>query len=157
MTGIVLESREIEFGNLSALLKLKVMPSQEKFVAPNSVTVAQYHYEPSAWMRSLWFDDQVVGMVSMINPAIESPSFEEGDRTDGAYLWRLMIGSDFQGKGYGRAAMDIVMEQTRRWGYSKLYTSLVPGEGTPQPFYEAIGMTLTGRVLDKELELLMQV
>ncbi len=157
MPDIALEAREIEFANLSALLKIKVEPAQEKFVAPNSVTVAQYHYEPSAWLRGLWIGSQAVGMVAMLDPSIQRPSFEEGDPTDGAFLWRLMVGSDFQGKAYGRAAMDIVVDRARAWGYDRLYTSIVPGEGTPQPFYEAMGMSLTGIVLDNELELVKRV
>lgn len=153
----MLEARVIEFSNLSEIIKLEVHAAQKKYVAPNSVTVAQFHYEPSGWIRGLWFEDVAVGMIAMINPSIESPSYEEGDPTDGAYLWRLMIGADHQRKGYGRAAMEIIKTQSLAWHFDKLYTSIVPGDDTPMPFYEAVGMTPTGRMLGKEVELRMSL
>lgn len=149
----MLEAREIGMANLSEILDVKVLPYQEKYVAPNAVTVAQFHYEPSAWMRGLWDGDMAVGLIAMINPSIESPSFEEGDPDDGGYLWRLMIGVDHQGKGYGRQAMQVAFDQARAWGFDKLYTSTVPGENSPQVFYEKQGLTATGRMLDGEVEL----
>lgn len=149
----MLEAREIGMANLSEILDVKVLPYQEKYVAPNAVTVAQFHYEPSAWMRGLWDGDTAVGLIAMINPSVESPSFEEGDPDDGGYLWRLMIGVDHQGKGYGRQAMQVAFDQARAWGFDKLYTSTVQGENSPQPFYEKLGLSVTGRMVCNEVEM----
>lgn len=149
-----LEAREIDFHNLSALLKIKVRPDQEHLVAPNSVTIAQFHYEPAGWVRGLWVDDAPVGLIAMINPTIESPSFEEGDPIDAAYLWRLMISSDHQDMGYGRQAMQIAFAQARAWGLDKFHTSCVPGDNSPLAFYENLGLTQTGRIVDREIELM---
>ena len=41
---------EITKDNLRAVLRLNVKPDQEDFVAPNSVSIAQYHYSEDAWM-----------------------------------------------------------------------------------------------------------
>ena len=90
----------------------------------------------------------------MINPSIESPSFEEGDPLDAAYLWRLMIADEHQGEGYGGEAIAIARQQTRKWGLPKLQTSVVPGENCPLPFYEKHGLAQTGNMLDKEIELM---
>lgn len=149
----MLEAREIGMENLSEIMDVKVLPYQEKYVAPNAVTVAQFHYEPSAWMRGLWDGDMAIGLIAMINPSVESPSFDEGDPDDGGFLWRLMIGLDHQGKGYGRAAMEVAYRQAGAWGFDKLYTSCVLGENTPLPFYEKLGLSRTGRMLDGEVEL----
>lgn len=150
----MIEAREIDFYTLSPIIKLKVRADQEDLVAPNSVTVAQFHYEPAGWMRGLWIGGTPVGLIAMINPLIESPSFEEGDATDAAYLWRLMIADDHQGKGYGGEAIAIAFQQTRKWGLPKLQTSVVPGDNCPAPFYEKHGLMRTGKMLDKELELM---
>lgn len=153
----MIEAREVTFFNLSALIKLKVRADQEHLVAPNSVTIAQFHYEPAGWVRGLWDGDAPVGLIAMINPLIESPSFEEGDRTDAAYLWRLMIGDEHQGKGFGGEALAVAFQQARLWGLPYLQTSVVPGENCPAPFYERNGMEKTGNMLDKEIELLASV
>ena len=144
---------EIEFQNLSKFLDLKVSEAQSKYVAPNAVTIAQYHYEPSGWVRGLFDGDAAVGLLAMINPSIPSPSFEEGDPDDGGFMWRLMIGEGFQGKGYGRQAVEIAKALCRDWGYTRLYTSAVPGDITPVPFYESCGLRQTGRMLGSEIEL----
>ena len=153
----MLEAREITFENLSALLKLKVSDAQDKYVAPNAVTIAQYHYEPAGWVRGLYDGETAVGLLAMINPSISSPSFEDGDPTDGGYMWRLLIGEEHQGKGYGRQAVEIAKNLCREWGYKKLYTSAVPGDLTPIPFYESCGLHKTGRMLDGEVELVAEL
>lgn len=149
-----MDAREVGFYTLTAIIKLKVRADQEHLVAPNSVTIAQFHYEPAGWVRGLWDGETPVGLIAMINPLIESPSFEEGDRTDAAYLWRLMIADEHQGKGYGGAAIAIAYQQTRAWGLPKLQTSVVPGENCPMPFYEKHGLMQTGKMLDEEIELM---
>ncbi len=150
----MIEAREITFFTLSPLMKLKVRPDQERLVAPNSVTIAQGHYEPAGWVRGLYDGDNPIGLIAMITPNIQSPSFEEGDRTDAAYLWRLMIGAAHQGKGYGTQAMQIAFQQAGAWGFEKLYTSCVKGEDSPVAFYESLGLERTGRMLDGEVELI---
>ncbi len=149
----MIEARDVDFYNLSALLKLKVSDAQDKYVAPNAVTIAQYHYEPAGWVRGLFDGDTAVGLLAMLDPSIASPSYEDGDPTDGGYMWRLLIGAEHQGKGYGRQAVEIAKNLCRDWGYTKLYTSAVPGDLTPIPFYESCGLRQTGRMLDGEVEL----
>jgi len=153
----MLDAREVTFFNLSALMKLKVRPNQAHLVAPNSVTIAQFNYEPAGWVRGLYNGDEPVGLIAMVTPKIESPSFEEGDPTDAAYLWRLMIADEQQGKGYGTQAMQIAFQQTRAWGFKKLNTSCVQGENCPIAFYETFGLKRTGRTVDGEIELMGSV
>lgn len=153
----MLETREIDFFNLSAVLALEISKSQAGYVAPNAVTIAQNAYEPAGWLRGLWDGDTPVGLIAMVNPTIKSPSFEEGDLKDAAYLWRLMIDENHQRKGYGKQAMEIAFAQAREWQHPKLQTSCVPGAFTPQPFYERLGMVATGRIIDDEVELICDV
>ncbi len=154
MSATKIEAREVNFYNLRSLLKLNVRSEQDSYVAPTAVTIAQYHYEPSGWVRGLFVGDVAVGLLALINPSIPSPSFEEGDPDDGGYMWRLLIDAEHQGRGYGRQAVEIAKAQCRDWGYNRLYTSAVPGPHTPIPFYEHCGFQKTGRTLDREIELL---
>lgn len=151
---ITLEARAIDFYNLSKILKLGVHADQKDNVAPNSVTIAQNIYEPAGWVRGLWDGDTPIGLIAMINPAIESPSFEEGDPTDAAYLWRLMIDKQHQGKGYGRLAIGIAFNKAREWNMPRFQTSCVPGPHSPQKFYELLGLKPTGRIVEEEVELM---
>ena len=152
--AIQLEAREITYETLSKIMRLSVEEAQKENVAPNAVTIAQNVYEPAGWVRGLWDADTPIGLIAMINPAIESPSFEAGDPTDAAYLWRLMIDKAHQGKGYGHLALNIAFAQARAWGMPRFHTSCVPGEASPQKFYEKHGLRPTGRIVDDEVELM---
>ena len=56
--------REITRETLRDVLRLKVAPEQEKFVATNAVSIAQAHFYPeTAWFRAIYADDTPVGFV----------------------------------------------------------------------------------------------
>jgi diamine N-acetyltransferase len=63
------------------------------------------------------------------------------------FLWRFMIDGDLQGKGYGRSALDLVVERVRGLpGARELVSSFVPGEHGPRNFYIRYGFIETGEV-----------
>ena len=63
-----------------------------------------------------------------------------------------MIDERFQGKGVGRRALELVIDHVRtRPGATALLTSIVPGDGSPGPFYEKMGFAYTGEEEDGEL------
>lgn len=134
--------REITRETLGAILKLEVAPSQRRFVATNAVSIAQAHFHPEvAWFRGIYAGDEPVGFV-MLEIDTAKPEYS---------VWRLMIGADHQGKGYGRQAMQRVIDHVRTLpGAGELLLLVVPGEGSPAPFYESLGFALTGEVHDGE-------
>ncbi|MBA2532091.1 MAG: GNAT family N-acetyltransferase [Nocardioidaceae bacterium] len=67
------------------------------------------------------------------------------------YLWRMLIDSRHQGRGYGRAALDRLTDYLRaRPGADALVTSVVPGRGGPLGFYLTYGFESTGEWFDHE-------
>ena len=67
------------------------------------------------------------------------------------YLWRFMVDQRYQGLGYGARALNQIIEYVRtRPGAHELLTSVVPGEGSPGPFYEKLGFTYTGDIDEGE-------
>lgn len=149
----MLERREITRETLGALLKLKVRPDQDHLVAPNPVTIAQCAYEqPGGYVWGLWDGDTAVGLLAMIHPG-EYPHMEAGDDLEGAYIWRLMIGADHQGKGYGAAAIAECCAQARDWGLPRVATSVVQADDSNIGFYEKLGFRRTGGIVDDEIVL----
>jgi diamine N-acetyltransferase len=58
-----------------------------------------------------------------------------------------MIGAEHQGRGYGRAAVALVVDHVRSLpGARELRTSCVPGPESPLGFYGSLGFRDTGRV-----------
>jgi diamine N-acetyltransferase len=134
--------REITREALGEILKLKVAAGQEPFVANNAVSIAQAHFHPdTAWFRAIYAGETPVGFVMLEDEPAKPP-----------YLWRFMIDGRHQHKGYGRRALELVLDHVRaRPGARVLTLSCVPGEGSPGPFYERFGFRYTGEMEDDEL------
>ena len=143
MSGPNVTLREITKDTVRTIVKLKVAPGQERFVANNGMSIAEAHYSPEvAWFRAIYVDDRPAGFVMLSDDSVKKVY----------YLWRLMIDERFQRMGIGQRALKLVMDYVRtRPGATHLLTSVVPGEGTPGPFYEKLGFTYTGEVDDDEL------
>jgi len=140
--GAVVELREVTSETVRAVCLLQVAPAQRGFVAPNAVSFAEAMFEPKAWFRAIVADGVPVGFV-MLSIDTETPEY---------YLWRLMIGELFQGRGYGRVAMDLVIDHVRSLpNATQLLVSWVPEPGGPAPFYEGLGFELTGEVDEDEV------
>ena len=131
--------------NLKAVFELQLAPGQEAFVAPNPWSLAQALVESAiAWPRAIVAGEAVVGFLMLeIDP----------DEEDGRpfWLWRLMLAADRQRRGYGTAALRLAIEEVRARGGSELFTSWVPGEGSPGPFYERLGFVPTGELDEDEI------
>lgn len=133
--GAVVELHEVTSETVRRICLLQVAPEQRGFVAPNAVSFAEALFEPKAWYRAIVADGEPVGFV-MLSVDPETPEY---------YLWRLMIGEGFQGRGYGRAAMALIVDHVRGLpNASELLVSWVPEPGGPQPFYLGLGFELTG-------------
>lgn len=137
------ELREITADTLREVLRLKVAPEQEQFVASNAVSIAQAYFErENAWFRGVYLDDTPVGFV-MVD---DQPAKHE------YFLWRFMIDARYQGQGIGWRALERLVEHVRtRPGATELGVSCVPGEGSPCPFYEKFGFRYTGEIDEDEL------
>ena len=70
------------------------------------------------------------------------------------FLWRFMIDVRYQKMGFGKKAMDLLIDHVRtRPGARALGLSCHPGEDGPEPFYRRYGFALTGRMLESEAEM----
>ncbi|MBN2113647.1 MAG: GNAT family N-acetyltransferase [Acidimicrobiia bacterium] len=133
--------REVTRDTVRAVCRLQVAAGQEGFVAPNAVSIAEAHFQPKAWFRAIYADEEMVGFVML---------YEDPDQAE-YYLWRLMVSGEHQRRGYGQQALGLVVDRLRTLpGARELLTSCVPGEGGPRPFYERLGFTATGEVDDGE-------
>jgi diamine N-acetyltransferase len=58
--------REITKENLGSILRLKVAPDQEQFVASNAVSLAEAHFEPELpYFRAIYAGDVPVGFLML--------------------------------------------------------------------------------------------
>ena len=142
--------------DLRALFQLKVDASQQDFVAPNEITLAQVAYDPNAEVFGIWADDQLVGLTALIDTT-DYPHLEDGDDPNSGFIWRLMIGHSFQGNGFGTAALHEISAWARGRELPKMYLSVVPENAAAIRVYEAFGYARTGRLVDGESEFVLDL
>jgi diamine N-acetyltransferase len=135
--------REVTADTVRAICNLEVAPWQERYVAPNTRSIAQAHFAPDlAWFRAIYADETPVGFL-MLSDEPDEPRY---------FLWRFMIDARYQRHGYGRQALELLVAHVRtRPGARELLVSCVPGEGSPCPFYERFGFVYTGANEHREL------
>jgi diamine N-acetyltransferase len=140
----VVTLREVTKENLDAVCELKVLPEQANNVADNAFSIAQAYFYSEAWFRAIYANDTPVGFVMLSDNPIEGKY----------YLWRYMIDARYQGRGYGKAALEQVIGYVRtRPNATEMTLSYVPGEHSPQPFYQKLGFVDTGKEDHGELEM----
>jgi diamine N-acetyltransferase len=125
--------------NVRAACELRIGPDQETLVKPVAYSLADAYTIPHiAWPRLVYDGEQLVGFVMA---AFDSDSPSELFR---AYLWRLNISAEHQGRGYGRFAVESLCEEATRRGHRRLTTAYSPAENGPEGFYARLGFRPTG-------------
>lgn len=136
--------REVTEDTVRTICRLSVTEKQNNFVAPNAVSIAQAYFNKHAWFRAVYADEEPVGFI-MLYDDTEKPEY---------FLWRMMTDARYQGMGFGRRAMELLIDYVRtRPNATELMTSCVQGDGSPQGFYEKLGFKLTGDKEDEEVVL----
>jgi diamine N-acetyltransferase len=141
--------REITPANRAHVAAVKVTPAQESFVDGVRRSLEEAAATPLSrpWCRAVYAGDDPVGFVML------GDDVPPGDPVIPwrYYLWRMLVDHRHQGRGYGRAALDLVADYLRtRPGADALMTSIVPGPGSPLGFYLAYGFEETGEWFDHE-------
>lgn len=132
------------------LLSDTLTEPKKNFVAPNVYSLAQAHFHGYAWFRAIYAGKAPVGFLMIVDG---EPEEDKGGKPV-YFLWRFMIAEPFHGRGFGRQAIQRLVEYVRtRPDATELLVSCGQGEGSPQGFYETLGFVLTGEVLDNEVVL----
>ena len=137
--------REITSENLNATLDLSVADHQlEAYPRSNAYSIAEAHYpadDDLVWLRAIYAGETPVGFMM---------TSEEPDQ--GRYfLWRLMIDRRFQGSGYGRRAVQLLIERIRQTDNpTTLITSHLQQDANAGRFYERLGFAYTGDLVGED-------
>ncbi|KAJ5281629.1 GCN5-related N-acetyltransferase (GNAT) domain protein [Penicillium angulare] len=142
--------REVTEDNWRAVANLTPKDGQIGNLAPNVWSLAEAHYSEDAWVRAIYANETLVGMLMM---AIWDPD-------EAYYIWRFMIDGRYQGLGYGRRSVEFAIAHIRQHNpqAKKLGVMSTPLEGktneenpsrsvkpedSPYRFYERLGFRET--------------
>lgn len=146
--GDLVSLRAVNGETVRAICNLKVSEAQNRFVAPNAVSIAQAYFEPKAWFRAVYAGEAPVGFVMLY----DDPGDPAGTDEPEYFLWCFMIDERHQRYGFGRQALLQLIEYVKtRPGAKVLLTSCVPEEGGPEPFYASLGFERNGNMAGSEV------
>ena len=137
--------REITSENLHAILDLSVADHQlEAYPRSNAYSIAEAHYpadDDPVWLRAIYAGETPVGFM-MTSEAPDQGTY---------FLWRLMIDHRFQGSGYGRRAVQLLIERIGHTGNpAALITSHLQQDADAGRFYERLGFAYTGDLIGED-------
>ena len=142
---MAVQLREITKDTVISIVKLDAGDDRTQ-VAPNAVSIAQAYFQKEAWFRAILAGDELVGFVMLNDPTL----VERPDEPD-FFLWRLMIDRSHQGRGYGHAAIERLVDHVRtRPGAETLLVSHIDAVDALGRFYGSFGFEYTGEEEDSE-------
>ena len=146
--------RPIDESNYRDVLQLSVEPDQERFVASNLQSLADaYVWRDAAEPHAVYADDELVGF-ALLYPLTDGPPaspLPADAILRGYIIVRLMIDARFQGRGYGREALDAIVEIVRKRGLPTIRLSVLPDNEQAMEFYRRNGFSATGETEGDEI------
>lgn len=111
---VMIRLEKVNGKNVWDLLKLHVSEGQKGFVAPNDVSIIEAYvaitHHGHAFPFGIYDGDTPVGFC-MIGFGTDDEWEDAPAIAKGNYnLWRLMIDERYQGRGYGKKAMKLILE-----------------------------------------------
>lgn len=147
----MIQLRKITEENFIAAFNLKLTSAQEKYVSHPIRSLAQaYVYREQCQPFGIYNGDTVVGYVMVIYD-YDIPEYD---------IWHMMIDASVQGRGYGSAALDRVLEyiQTKPFGASNRVTLTCNRDNMHAiKLYQSKGFSATGVEDEDEIELSMLI
>ena len=131
---------EIDRYNYLPVLDLRVSPEQESLVASNQYSLAQAYAQPECVPLALYAENRPVGFAMY--------ALDEDDHQ--YWIYRLMIDQRHQRKGYGRAAMELLIDRIRGLSdeeHTCVFISFEPENQIARRLYESLGFLPDGRIM----------
>lgn len=133
----MIELVRIDRNNYMDCICLRVREDQRSFVADNARSLAEAAFEEGIYTRAICADGRVVGFLL----------FDYDGEIPGWSLSRMMIGAQFQHRGYGRAAVERFMKMMREeMGARELFLSVSVENAAARAMYEKLGFRFVEQI-----------
>jgi diamine N-acetyltransferase len=99
--------RDVTADNWEEVVDLEVSDEQEDFVADNAYSLAESKFDPYVKPRAIYAGKHVVGFLMY-------ESLESDGKPHDYSIYRLMVDKRHQGRGYGRAALELAIDEIKQ-------------------------------------------
>lgn len=139
---------KIDETNWQDAIQLSVEETQENYVASNVYSLTQSQFHRSWVPLGIYAKQTMVGFLM----------YGQDDTPGEYWIIRLMIDKKYQGRGYGRAAMQQIIEHLARHPETQaILTSYVPGNHIAAQLYAGLGFEKTGQIEEGEEVVRLQI
>ena len=138
----MVQLQEINQENFERVVKLELTEGQKEVISSNLESLAQaYACRDICKAFAICNDLEVVGFIML-----------EVDINENEYgIWRIMIGRQFQGKGYGKQALLLAIDFHVKQGAEVIHMSHQTNNYAPSNLYQKVGFKYTGEIEDGEV------
>lgn len=160
----MLELKKINRKNVVDILNLEVFDNQKSFVATNNSSIIEAYIAITennhVFTFGIYNDDTPVGFL-MIGFDVNSDEEDAPKIAKGNYnIWRFMIDKDFQGKGFGKKAMNLALEfiNTFPCGIAKYcWLSYESDNDLARQLYKSVGFVETDEKDGEEIVAILKL
>ena len=128
----MLQLRPITKDNWIKAISLKVREDQMNFVASNAVSLAQLNFLDNFYAKGIYLEDEMIGFTLY--------GIDEDEQQ--YWIYRMMIDKKFQGKGYGKKAIQLIIDDIRAMRedhHKTISLSYEPGNEVAKYIYSKMG------------------
>ncbi len=147
----MVELKAITEENFIDAFNLKLAPGQESFVSHPIRSLAQaYVYRNQCQPFGIYAEGKMIGYVMVIYD-YDIPEYD---------IWHMMIDQSMQGRGYGSAALERVIDyiRTKPFGESnRIALTCNKDNSAARRLYESKGFSANGSEDEDEVELAMMI
>lgn len=140
----MLHLKTITKDNWVKAISLRVREDQVKFVASNAVSLAQLNFLDNFHAKGIYQEEEMIGFALY--------GIDEDDHE--YWIYRMMIDQKHQGKGYGKEAIQLVIDDIRNMKedcHQTITLSYEPTNEHAKRVYEKIGFQeIDGLIIEGE-------
>lgn len=128
--------KSIDQSNWEDCIQLKPKQEQEGFIASNLYSIAESKFLPHMKIKAIYCGEMLIGF-----------AMYGIDSDDGNYwIYRFMIDEQFQGRGHGKSAMKLIIEdiQSRDDHTDVIWLGYQPDNEQARKLYASIGFEEEG-------------
>lgn len=134
--------REITMDNFHDVINIKITDEDKHMVASNTYSLAEAFADKVSVPRAIYKDQTLIGFIM----------YDYNQKNQTGYISRLMISTNEQGKGYGTAALNIVVNELKSIpNIKKIEISYFPSNDKARKSYAKVGFIETDEIDDGEL------
>lgn len=143
------EIEELNVDNWYDCCELDLSEKQAAYIETNAVSIAQSKFEPSLKPYAIYFEEKVVGFL-MFNTLKEE--------LDGYWIFRIMVDKNFQGRGIGKAATQLMISEMGKLpNAEKIVVGYHPDNKEAHQLYASLGFIDNGDRFGKEMAVIKHI